>query len=442
MSFYREVNVDASYYLGTTEFIFQGFVPLLDFKLTYSPFCFYFLLPFRFLMKSGPDYTFYLLIFYSFIIASSFVLYKILIQITNKKILSRLLQLLFLIQIFLLEGTYIVLEPIVVFAGLLSFLLLYSNKNNNHWVYFISGIFSGMAFMSKQYGLAFLAGNLLYLIFSEGNFKTKIYRILIHCAGFSILPLVFIFYLYANNVTAKQMFSSFIGNSYGERNFSQWMNGTKRLFDIRYFPTLCLVFLYFVPLRKSKMLPLVISLIITAILLTFQFYFQVFDHYYILIVPIILMLYSFLSKIKPSKLSILFVLIILIQTIYLGKKVVFRTIAMSKNNYRNEQFERIKYLNPYVQNKETIYCIGSKSIPYYFLLNKRPSMYEKYGYEFGFESENQMTERAKNADIILIDSQIAEELMKSNSPLGKLLHSYKITTKCTGIILFEKNVLS
>lgn len=399
IAFLREVNVDATFYLGVVDSIYSGLVPILDFPLAYTPLSFYLLQVIRLFTH---DYAIYLVVLFLITVASSFVLYKITFKLSTNKILSRLAQLLFLIQVFLFEGTYFVLEPFAVLFGLLSIWFLL--KKNMLKYIFLSGIFAGAAFMSKQYGLAFLAGCLVYIIFTAGEFKEKIKHIIWLCLGFAVIPLLFLLYFLIIGIDLSTILGSFMGTGYGKRSDFYWLQGTFKLFNYRYFLTIFLFPLFFVLYKKRKLIPLALSLLVTIFLLTFQFYFQLFDHYYILIIPLILLLFSliFLYNNKYLKLGVL--ILLFLSCCYLGKKVVRDTYYVMKSNPKHLQNVQVNKIRAQIKNSDTIFCLGVKYVNYYYLLDKKPPLFSEYGYSFGNETEKEIMEKVKSADVIIADT--------------------------------------
>jgi hypothetical protein len=396
-AFVREVNVDAAYYLGVVDSIYGGFVPIRDFLSSYTPLSFYLLLLVRVFTH---DFTAYLIILFAIIIASSFVLHKIAYRLSSDKILSLLVQLLFLIQVFLFEGTYYVLEPFIVLFGLLSIWFML-NKTDSVKHILLSGFFAGAAFMSKQYGLAFFAGGLIYFTFLQIGIKEKINKILWFCLGFAVLPLLFLIYFMLNGVDLWSFIAAYSGGDYGQRENSHWLAGILELFNIRKFLTIFLLPLFFVLYKRRELIPLALSMFAMIALFTFQFYFQLFDHYYILIIPLILILFGlmFLYDNKYFKLGIL--VLLFLHSCYLGKKVVRDAYYTVKNNPKSEQIQQLNKIKPEIKDSDVLFVLGVSYMNYYYLLDKQPPLFSVYGYSFGNETDEEMIAKIENATVII-----------------------------------------
>jgi len=417
MAFVQYINSDAAFYLGVVNSIHEGLVPIRDFPLFYTPLSFYLLQIVRIFTH---DYTVYISVLFLFIIASSFVLYQIVHKLSANRILSLSVQLLFLIQVFIYEGTFFVLGPFVVFFGLLSIWFLLEKEKGVKYI-LLSGIFAGASFMSKQYGLAFFAGCLVYLVFSAGEYKNKIKETLYLSLGFAIIPLLFVIYFMLSGVDFWTIILCLSGGDYGQRTESNWLKGVLRLFNYRHFLTIFLLLLPFVLYKNKHLIPLALSLFVTAFLLTFQFYFQIFAHYYVLIIPLILTLFSliFLYDNKHVKLGV--ILLLFLSSCYLGGRVVRRTHHFINTNPRIEQVQQANRIQEKVKDTDVVFILGAHLVSDYFLLNKKPALFSIYGYSFGFETEKEIVERIKYSTVLISETQHLNNLTSNSQNIDSII---------------------
>ena len=397
---YREVNVDAAYYLGVVDSIYDGLIPIRDFQLGYTPLSFYLMLIVRVFTH---NFTAYLLIMLLMLVFASYILYKIVFKLTDNKSLSLLSAILLLIQSYLFEGTYFVLEPITIFFGLLSVYCLFAAELTPKNI-LLSGLFAGAAFMSKQYGLAYLAGNMIFLALVHGSYSEKIKRLFYTGIGFIIIPVIFVVYFMFNGLSISETITAFMGGGYGKREATFWKEGISALFNIRYFLTVFLIAIPYVVYKNRRLIPITIALITIVFLLTFQFYFQLFDHYYILIFPFILILFTLISKVNYKAVGYALVVIMVLSSLYLGKKMVRDTVHVVKSNPKEVQLAELNDIEKLINEHDVIYSLSVKYVSYYYLLNIKPPLFEKYGFSFGNETPYEMIEKISNATVLLVDN--------------------------------------
>lgn len=402
----REVNVDAAYYLGVVDSIYDGLIPIRDFQLGYTPLSFYLMLIVRVFTH---NFTVYLQLMLFMLVLASYILYKIVLKLTENKNLSLLSTILLLIQSYLFEGTYFVLEPITIFFGLLSVYYLFNAELRTKNL-LLSGLFASAAFMSKQYGLAYLAGNMVFLVLVYGSYSEKIKRLLYIGIGFIVIPVIFTVYFIFNGVSVAEAISSFMGGGYGKRESIFWKEGISALFNIRYFLTIFLIAIPYVLYKNRRLIPIVFALITIVFLLTFQFYFQLFAHYYILIFPFILILFTLISKIHHKVIGPALVVIMILSSLYLGKKVVRDTLYTVKSSPLKVQMFELQNVERFLYDNDIVFSLSVKYASYYFLLDKKPPLFEKYGFSFGNETTDELIDKINNATVILVERNLLDNL--------------------------------
>lgn len=443
VAFKNFIGADASYYLGATEFIYNGKIPNKDFLLSYTPLSFYIMLIPRAFMGSMPSYTVFLLVLYIFLYASAFLTSAIVYKFTKSKILFLFSFFLYILYAYLLEGIYYGLESFSTFFGMLSLYILFKDEVKNNCNLILIGVFSAMAFASKQYGLGFIGLVGLYTLFYS---KSKIKDLLFIGIGFvSILFMILLFFI-LEGVDIHNLIVYISGGSYGERTANYYLKGLQLMFS----PKNGIALIWLVPiltvfLVKNKNFKIIFISLIAIVAFSLQFYFQVFPHYLLFIIPfVVIILFISLNELNdkiPTAFWALFILITL-QSAYLFKIEYRRTNSINKIDFRSEQIANSEGIKKQILNKniKSIYCIGSPVLPYYFLLNIPPSKFKEYGYSFGFESEIQMLDRIENADMIILYYKNYENMCsnKSHLFLDSLENNHSLVIVNDSIVLFIK----
>jgi hypothetical protein len=402
-AFYRGVNADAAYYLGSTEMIFDGMLPFRDFCIGYTPLVFYLLLPFRALMGAHPDASIYNFICSIFLISVSFIVYKIAKQISKNTNFSLLLYLLVMILMLTKEGASFILEPFVLFFGLLSIWFLINSGKS--WIFTLcAGLSAGAAFMSKQYGLAFIAVNVFYLFLNRQTFKEFVNKTLLITAGFMILPVIFAVGFMLSDVSFSQIFEQLFGNDYGQRNDVVYFYGLAQLLDIFIVQAFVLLSLFYLFAKRKQDSVLYFSLIFGVALLTLQFFFATYPHYFILIIPLIIIVLAIVFISVKYCVKFILVICVLLSICNSGKYITERLLASISENSQKQQIAMAQTISSHIKDEKSIYCLGTSAQKFYILLDKKPVMFEKYGYSFGelSDTEIKILERIEATEYLIV----------------------------------------
>ncbi len=400
-------NSDAAYYLGVVELIYNGKVPYIDFTLAYTPLGFYLMLLPRWIMGNVSSYTGYLIANYLFTFAVSWIMGIVAYRISKKRLYALLSILFYLFYNYQLEGVYFCLEPITNFFGLLGIWLLYGRKYNQKQVV-IAGMTAGLAFLTKQYGLVYVGMLGLILLFENKTVVAKIKDTLWLVVGFALpLVLLFLYLIGFNGGSFADIMGSLSGSNYGKQLLGEYVVGIKQLF--LFFPYLFLVaFLLFVD-RKKGVQPLII-LFLTLLATTFQFFFQTFLHYYILLLPSVILLFIYGLMTQQKTVRMLLSIILLYQFVIGSYGIAKNTRNLFfKSRYRTEYAENTHQMKAFIRQQpykpQSIYCLDIFSFPYYFYLGLEPSALKEYAYSFGYETEKDVRYRVERADILLMNKK-------------------------------------
>ena len=407
------VNADAGYYLGVTELIHQGYVPYRDFSLGYTPLFFYVLQLPRLLMGAYPDYAGFML-FLDLISALDALLLSVLIKrITSSSKLAWFSALVFLVLYLYLDGAFFILETFSLFCGLVSMTLLVGG-NKSFWRCFFSGVFSAFAFLSKQYGLLF-AGfvGVCLLLSNEEGWKSRLLNCLYAFIGFCAILILFASLFALSGLGVNDLVSALNGSSYGGQSSGMLVDGIIK--TCRLFP-----FLFFVPClfvgRWEKERNLAWACCGGLLLASIQFYFNVFPHYYIYMLPFVLVLNAMIWKrLRPRiETPVLFLLYfgVLFTSCAIPMQNVYKnTKSLVKHDVRAAQKETTVQLRQTVMEHEldSALCYWNK-IQYYGLCPIRPAAIVSYGFSFGGDTEDTYIERLQEADCFIVDKNDMDDI--------------------------------
>lgn len=406
-AFRSTVNADAGYYLGAVELIHNGFVPYRDFKLGYTPLFFYLLQIPRWFMGPYPAYTVYMLFLYLIVFLDAVLLAVIVRKISNSVKWAWFSAIVFLILYYYLDGAYFVLEACSLCFGIASMLML-MNEKRSVWRTILSGAFAAMAFLAKQYGILFVGVVGVLLLLSKVEWKTRILNCLYATLGFCVVLALFVSLFMISGVGIDELMNAISGSGYGRKAGAAYLEGVAK--SLRLFPYLLFVPCLFVG-NKDKQMGLVIACLVALLVASLQFYFNVFPHYYIYVLPFVLvmsvLMWKRLRLLKVSRILLLLYFGMLFTSTVMPMQSVFKNSkALVKHNLRLGQEQTAKELRQIVNSydiKSTMCYWGT--LPYYALCPLHPSAIEKYSFSFGYDTEETYCERLMDADCFLVEKR-------------------------------------
>lgn len=388
--FYPWLDVDSGYYLKIAYDLSNGYSFFKDIGCGYTPMGMYiYSLPIMLYPQISASLLFlYLLLIYAI---SIFLFYKIIKGFGVDKPMRILYSFLLLVALFTNQGTYFLLEPIVLLFQLGAILLVLKGIKHNKTLFFLfSGVAIFFAFYSKQYGLFIVPGILVLLSIYTNSLKNLIYRFVVVGIGF-FLPFFIIvsFQHLVNDLSIIDILKRFSGIDYvvGDQeitgvhySFKKFMKSIS-LFLVQFPFVFSLFFLK--TSRSDWKNKQVIAFLLLAVFSFSQLYFAGYRHYYQLIVPYILLLFLLLVSKKQNQ-GYLFVRKI---AVYLA---IFFILPASIHLIR-ECNKRIKRYNAQEEEQQILESLGithSKVYlqgisPAYYFLCKFDSPDLKYlGYKF------------------------------------------------------------
>lgn len=442
-AFRSYVNADAGYYLGTVELIHQGYVPYRDFSLGYTPLFFYALQIPRMFMGTYPVYYGYMLFLYLIVFADA-LLMALMVRKTTKSVkLAWLSGLVFLVLYYYLEGVYFILEAFSVCFGLASIIVLWGEKST-FWRMFLAGLFSALSFLSKQYGLLFAGVIGIMLLLSDNTWKKKLWNCLSALLGFCTVIALFFLLFFTAGLRPDELVEALSGSGYGGQSVNMYIEGVARSF--RLFP-----FLIFVPcsfiMGKKKDSAIIMGCLAGILMASIQFYFAVFSHYYIYMIPFVVVLSVLLwEKLKFENGSrVLFLLYygFLFASFALPfQEVCKNSITLVKHNIRYPQVQTAIQVRQVVEENDckSALCYWN-TFQYYGLCPLKPSMMKKYGFSFGYDTEETYCERLQDADCFVVRADDIESLAKMSVFYHYLINHFSLI-KCenlTNTVVYVRN---
>lgn len=442
-AFRSMVNADAGYYLGVTELIRQGYVPFRDFRLGYTPLFFYVLQVPRLFMGAYPSYTGYMLFLYSIATLDAFLLAVIIKRVTNSTKLGWLFALVFLILYLYLDGAYFILETFSLCCGLVSLVLLV-RKDTSFWRCLLSGSFCALSFLSKQYGLLFAGAVGAFLLLSVGEWRIRILHCLYAFAGFCVIIILFAALFMLSALGLKDLVMALSGSTYGGQSFGLYTEGIVK--TIRLFPYLlfipCLLFV-----RKNQDTPFVWACCIGLLLASFQFYFNVFPHYFIFMLPFAMvlsaMMWKRLKRCYKSGVCFLLYFGFLFTASAIPLQGVYKdTKSLVKHDHRAVQertsIQLRQVLNDNGVNSALCYW---NTIQYYGLCPIKPSSMEEFGFSFGYDTDETYARRLNDADCFIVQRKDLEEIGEMRLLSHVLSESFHLLEQSfeDGTVVFIRN---
>ncbi|MBR5378406.1 MAG: hypothetical protein IK135_04735 [Bacteroidales bacterium] len=422
-AFRSPVNADAGYYLGTVELIHDGLVPYRDFKLDYTPLFFYILQIPRWFMGTYPNYTVYMLFLYVVVLLDAVLLAAIVKKISKSIKWAWFSAIAFLILYYYLDGAYFVLEACSVCFGLASMLMLMGEKQSV-WRIMLSGAFAALAFWAKQYGVMFVGVVGVLLLFSEVEWKKRMLNCLYATIGFCVVMALFVALFMISGLGIEELVNALSGSGYGKQASVTYFEGIEKAAKL--FPYLLFVpYLFFG--KKDKELGLIIACLASILLASLQFYFNVFPHYYVYLLPFVLVLnvlmWKQLNRMKVSRTMLLLYFGLMFASIAIPLQSVYKNSkALAKNNLRAGQVQTAKELRQIVDSYslESAMCYWG-TLPYYALCPLHPSAIENYSFSFGYDTEETYCERLVDADCFVIDKKQMKDVEEMER-LNRMLH--------------------
>lgn len=415
---YAYIGPDASYYLKIAFDLSNGVSFYSDMNVAYNPLGIYI---FSLLFYIFPDAGYYIIntYFLIFYLANGFLFFKNLKLVGNNKALNIQITLILIISLYVLQGSDIYLEPIVLmFVQTSLYLLLKWELKNKKYLLIFVGTNIFLAFFSKQYGL-FIIPAVLYFIYINSNTKLNLTKNLFAIfIGFAI-PLIILFTYFSifKSINVVEFIGRIIGINYltGSEivtgvnyHFLKFLETTANFF----IKVPIVIFIFYAAFSKNVKVLTSKSLfyIIIGAGASGQLFFASYFHYYQLIIPFCLLLIANIisethevEKVRLLKIFRYLSLLFIITTLYwITNDFIFY------NKYHKEQSLNKQLLQNVINEKEKVYLQGI-SPSYYFICKYLSPNYKELGYKFAEElSLKKINESLPEGSYIIIEPSLLE----------------------------------
>ena len=404
-------NPDIYYYMGCVRLLLQGKVPFVDFHIGYTPLSFYMAyLPAR-LFGTSVTAALTFETFMSLINAG--LIYYLLRKEVRDKALYVFSVAFYLTSLFFLDGMCYMLEPFIMFWGLLSLIAV---RRGTPLAVLVAGVCSFMAVWSKQYGLGFFVLNILYLLLSfRKQWLALIGRLLVLGIGFAATGFCMVESLLMQGATLTGM-TTFSGAAYEKLGLLGLLEGYGYLLLVAPFLPVAI----FLIIRHFKTLPeekfLVVSLcgilgfMLAAYVRPYLHYIQLPLPFAIFVTTILVDRYGVQRGnerlVKWFKASVIVPLCIM-------AVIDYAFIVGNEREAVNDVAEEVAQIIPkgtdkvYVSTR--LLCVGN--------INRYGApMLQKYGMSNGFmEAGEPLREIVKDADYYVIDP-VKLEYLRNEEP--------------------------
>jgi hypothetical protein len=270
----------------------------------------------------------------------------------------------------------------------------------------IPGILGALSFFCKQYGLVYSLAVPFLLIVDNKNVSSALKRILLYTIGYSIPFIAFILYYRIEGCGLKEIITIYSGSGYGQRNFGAYFSGLYTLLKIY---GIFLPFSIWVLIKKGIRIHLFVYLYL-IFGFSLQFFFYKFPHYYILIIPHLILsaviIYESLKERQKLLFTFFFLLLLMLIINVYSNILTLRNFSGSNGIIRENYTEQVKNsikIRNYVGGTDKVLLFNFDLVSYYFLCNLSPPLEKKYGIIFfGNVSPDSYLENIKQTDFVLI----------------------------------------
>lgn len=296
---------DSGFYLAVARMMYSGKVFFTEIAIPYNPLAIATVgLPYLF--TEQPDYRWSLFINVIFIIGSSVILFNIIERFKNNSVsLNRFISLFFILLCLSFDGSHILLEPISVFLQLVALsTYLHYRQQLQLSLLLLSGVFIGLSFLAKQFGLFLLFPIGIDILIRRNNFIREGFLLLV---GVILVPGMLFFYYYAQGVN----FALYLQYILGKGMHLDMGNGTGFTYNFKellltlinfglfnsYLLVLPLLFFFYRnKIDRSSILFLILPIFSMMVL-----YFAYYSHYFVYIIPYCLIAAAYLIHLTVSK---------------------------------------------------------------------------------------------------------------------------------------------
>ncbi len=321
----QQIGLDGGFYLSIGRNLWQDHINYFNIASSYNPLGMMILgLPYSF--SNCPIALIYGL-YFIFVISDTILFFLICRHFRDEKNQALLISSVFLLYTIFLDGHLIILEPLQLFFILIAVLLSLKER------YLFSGIFCFGAFLTKQYSLALMLPLFLGILINKNGIKIKFIQAANLILGFA--GTLGLFYLcYAPDINWQYFIQRMLGKVPELLPSLSVLTGTGEGYGISVFFSSFLKIAFFLPLiwiplftiKKNKN-----NLQIIVLMISFcsVFLFAAYFHYFLLILPWMLLLLHTNLDLKNKKIKFVVYFLILTPTFVFGLKTMRSKLIIS-----------------------------------------------------------------------------------------------------------------
>jgi hypothetical protein len=339
------------------------------------------------------------------------------------------------------DGCFFVLEPFVTFFGLASILFyLLIRRYSSYWM-LVSGFLAALAFLNKQYGIVYLLSLPAFILIDNKDILSIIKRVLLYIVGYCLPFLVFILYLKIANGGLRELFTLYSGSGYGQRSLEAYLSGLYTLLKIY---GIFLPFSLWVLFKTGIRNHIVVYLYLIGSF-SLQFFFYKFPHYYLLLLPhlILCAVITYGNLFKEKKVLIIYILTLSITFIINIYSDIRTTLSFSgshsvvKENFNTQSINALK-IKKYLGHNDKVLLSDFDLAPYYFLSDMNPPLEKKYGIVSSeIVSRDKYLENVERTDFVLVWKKSLKNFLNQNYMINTNWMEIKISND---LILLKKDV--
>lgn len=411
---------DTGYYLSIVRELDEGNIYFKDIATSYNPLAI-FVIGIPYFLFGLTKIHAPLIVNYIAISLSAFFLYKILRHLKLTRTWSLILVLLFILHMLLFDGGHIILEPITIMFQLISMKLYLQFRNSEKIKHlFFSGLFLGLAFLSKQYALF-----LLLPVFFDSFFIRKHIKHLTFFVVAITLPVLFLGIYYLSIGTPLKTFFKYVlglGVNYDEGL------GSGQDYKFTFYRVKSILklngYLFIIPLllltMSKKYYKESIFFILMGLSALSVFYFAAYRHYYQFLVPFFIILFGFiLSRSDLNKKRLFISVLFLILAIYPYSQVGRNCRKQKALSVRQQ--EDISVVKKVLKSNSEVYLSGPSPM-YYYVAELESINLSEIGFTFPgfFSPERIVSNMQPGAYIVLGDDYLEDYIPRFSGQLSKV----------------------
>ncbi len=360
----------------------------MNFRFLYPPVAILlFAIPFA-MFGDHPNYSYFLIVQYVFVAGCAWVAYLLVHSQTRSKTFALVISIIVFAYILQLDGKFVILEPITLFFGMLCLWFLTRNKPVS---FFMSGIFLGLAFLSKQYGIGYAVPCGLVLLLTRRLFVKSV---ILFSSGFMV-PLILCFAVFVCLFGLPLSgFGDFIWNGdYGIRTVDAFKDKVLHIVMVNLLflaPSiiLALMALYGRSRHRRDCLPnrLEITLLCAGGCMLSTLYFPpfAFVHYGIFIIPLLIVSFSlyFFRMAGSDDYGKSIVALYVLFAFFSINPILRWTAYEMKLSYRSQQEATGKSIARIVPSGSKVVVLSSELEKYRFLCSWSCALPMKVGFDW------------------------------------------------------------